>query len=143
MFHHILVICTGNVCRSPLAAAMLRRALPGANVTSAGLAAPAGREADATVCALAQAEGLDLAEHRARQATPQMLRDAELILVMSEGQRHEVGRLEPSALGKTLLIGHWMDGEREIPDPFRRDESVHRDVKARLARAVEEWQSRL
>ncbi len=143
MFRHILVVCTGNVCRSPLAAALLQRALPERHVSSAGLAAPVGREADATVRELASADGLDLTGHRARQLTPEMLRDAELVLVMSEGQRREVGRLDPGALGKTMLVGHWSEGEKDVPDPFRRSEAVHRDVQARLVRAVAEWQKRL
>lgn len=58
MFQRILVVCTGNICRSPVAEAMLRDALPGLEVHSAGLGALAGHGVEPTAAALARADGL-------------------------------------------------------------------------------------
>lgn len=143
MFRHILVVCTGNLCRSPLAAAMLRRALPGRRIESSGLAAPVGSAADPIVREQAQADGLSLEEHRARQVSEEMLRAADLVLVMSEAQRRALGRLDPACLGKTMLLGHWRDDPREIPDPHRHSRECYRQVFEAITRAVHDWQARL
>ena len=145
MFEHILVVCIGNVCRSPVAAAMLRQRLPGRHVESAGLGALVGQGVEPTARALAEADGLEVAGHRARQLVAGMLGAADLVLVMSEGQRRAVGDLVPAALGKTLLLGRWLnDGQgREIPDPYRRDNEVFKAVHEMLHEACESWAKRL
>lgn len=124
MFNRILVVCAGNICRSPVAEAMLRQALPGRQLSSAGLGALVGHGVEPTARALAEADGLDVANHQARQLTAEMLGDADLVLVMSPGQRRAVGELAPQALGKTMLLGKWLPDEPEIPDPYRDRKSV-------------------
>ncbi|PRY66010.1 low molecular weight protein-tyrosine-phosphatase [Halomonas ventosae] len=145
MFHHILVVCTGNICRSPVAAAMLARALPALRVESAGLGALVGYGVEPTARALAEADGLDVADHQGRQLTAEMLQAADLILVMSEGQRHAVADLAPEALGKTMLLGRWLDGGkgREIPDPYRKSPQAFEHVHQLLHQAVVRWATRL
>ncbi|PRY66015.1 low molecular weight protein-tyrosine-phosphatase [Halomonas ventosae] len=145
MFHHILVVCTGNICRSPVAAAMLARALPALRVESAGLGALVGYGVEPTARALAEADGLDVAGHQARQLTAEMVRQADLVLVMSDGQRQAVADLVPEALGKTLLLGRWL-GERQgrqIPDPYRKSPAVFEEVHRLLREACSAWSSRL
>ncbi|MFY0990184.1 low molecular weight protein-tyrosine-phosphatase [Halomonas sp. C05BenzN] len=145
MFQHILVVCVGNVCRSPVAAAMLRERLPGRRVESAGLGALVGQGVEPTARALAEADGLEVAGHRARQLDAGMLEAADLVLVMSEGQRRAAADLAPAVLGKTLLLGRWLnDGQgREIPDPYRRDAEVFRAVHGLLREAADSWAKRL
>ncbi|RTR00153.1 low molecular weight protein-tyrosine-phosphatase [Halomonas nitroreducens] len=143
MFERILVVCTGNVCRSPVAEALLRQAYPDRRIESAGLAAPQGREADPAVVTLAEAEGLTLEGHQARQLTVEMLRAADLVLVMTENQRWEVSHLDAASLGKTMLLGRWLEGHQEIPDPHRRSPEVYRQVHQLLVKAVASWQGKL
>ncbi|MCK2182985.1 low molecular weight protein-tyrosine-phosphatase [Halomonas getboli] len=149
MFQHLLVICTGNICRSPVAAAMLRAALPDRDIASAGLGALVGQGVEPTARELAEADGLDVGAHRARQVTPAMLSRAELILVMSEGQRRAVGELAPAALGKTLLLGRWLDGGSlegqgmEIPDPYRQSRDAFEQTHRLLKAATAAWADRL
>ena len=143
MFQRLLVVCTGNICRSPVAAAMLRRALPAKQVSSAGLGALVGQGVEPTARALAEVDGLDVADHAARQLTAAMLTEADLILVMSEGQRRAVADLAPQALGKTLLLGKWLDGGREIPDPYRKSREAFEHVHGLLRDATGEWARRL
>ena len=105
MFERILVVCTGNICRSPVAEAFLRQQLPKCQVSSAGLGALEGKPVASFARQLAEADGLDVAHHQARQLSDTMIQKADLILVMTEGQRRAVGQQAPQALGKTLLLG--------------------------------------
>lgn len=145
MFQQLLVVCVGNICRSPVAEAMLRRALPGKRIESAGLAALVGQGVEPTARELAEADGLDLAGHRARQVSVEMIQRADLILVMSDGQRRAIGDLSPEAMGKALLLGKWLDAGRgrEIPDPYRQGRQAFERVHRLLGEATDQWAARL
>ncbi|MCL7939464.1 low molecular weight phosphotyrosine protein phosphatase [Halomonas sp. ATCH28] len=145
MFQRILIVCTGNICRSPVAEAMLRRHLPEREIASAGLGALEGRGVAPQARALAEAEGLDVSDHQARQLTPDMLVAHDLVLVMSEGQRRAVGELAPEALGKTLLLGRWLDNGkgRDISDPYRKSDEVFAHVHKLLKESTDAWAKRL
>lgn len=121
MFDRILMVCVGNVCRSPMAEALCRHRfaerVPGLVVESAGLAALVGQEADPTAQELLRERGLDLSGHRARQLTPQLVRDFPLVLVMEGWQVREVERLERSARGRVFRLGR--AGDFDVPDPYR------------------------
>ena len=143
MFDHILVLCTGNICRSPVAEALLRAALPGKLVSSAGLGALVGHKADATAAELASQAGLNLSEHRARQVTGDMLRQADLILVMSQSQRAQVRAIEPTVAGKTMLLSHWLPGKPDIPDPYKKSKEAFEHVHHMLQNSAHAWLAKL
>src|SRR5690606_41737560 len=105
MFDKILVVCHGNICRSPLAEAMLKALLPHCKVESAGLHALVGHPADASTQEVATPAGLVLQDHKGRQLNSEMLNDADLILVLSQSQRTAIGENLPSAMGKTMWLG--------------------------------------
>ena len=140
------MICTGNICRSPAAEYLLRRRLEespkwSGRITSAGLSALVGQPADETVCRLMRAHGIDLSAHRARQLTQELLRQADLVLVMEDYQKQAVVEMDPTARGKTFQLGHWNNAE--IPDPYRCDDEVHRQVIERIVAASQPWLERL
>lgn len=145
MFERILVVCTGNICRSPVAEAFLKQRLPKCQVSSAGLGALVGEPVSEFARQLAQADGLDVATHQARQLTGAMIQQADLILVMTEGQRRAVGQQAPQALGKTLLLGRWLEGGkgRDIPDPYRKTWPVFEHVHELLKDASLAWAEKL
>jgi protein-tyrosine phosphatase len=145
MFQRILVVCTGNICRSPVAAALLRQRLPSRQIDSAGLGALVGQPAAPQARALAEADGLDVADHQAQQLTPELINAHDLILVMSDGQRRAVGEVAPEAFGKTLLLGRWLDGGKgqEIPDPYRKSDEVFAHVHRLLKDATDGWVGKL
>ncbi|MCE8052161.1 low molecular weight phosphotyrosine protein phosphatase [Halomonas daqingensis] len=145
MIRSILVVCRGNVCRSPVTAAMLQRRLPHCRVASAGLAALAGRGVAPEALHLAEADGIDVREHRARQLDDQQLAEADLVLVMSEGQRREVTERWPQAMGKVMRLGHWLaQGQGlDIPDPYGRSPAVFERVHRLLGDASDTWIPRL
>lgn len=99
-----------------MAEALVRQMLPAARVSSAGLGALVGRPAEPFAQELLRERGIDIAAHRARQLTAELVRDSELILVMESWQVREVERVSGAARGRTFRLGHW--GDFEIPDPF-------------------------
>ncbi|WP_313953924.1 low molecular weight protein-tyrosine-phosphatase [Accumulibacter sp.] len=144
MFKRILTVCTGNICRSPAAEFLLRQGIDarrGVEARSAGIGALVNFPADETTCAMMQARGLDLAEHRASQLTPELLRWAELVLVMEPHHRDAVLAMDHTARGKTFLLGHWT--KTEIPDPFRRGDKAHAEALRLIEEAVEPWLEKL
>ncbi len=124
----VLVVCSGNMCRSPMAAAQLRRTLqemkvPGIGVRSAGTIAQAGRPASPEAVEVAEAHGLDITHHRTTPLTPDLLRRADIVLVM-EKERHvdAVRALDPGAIGKTFVLSEFADDGPEkgetVQDPI-------------------------
>jgi protein-tyrosine phosphatase len=122
VFSRILVVCIGNICRSPMAEAALSARLRGrslhVNVESAGIAALVGRPADPIAQELMSERGLDISAHRARQLTPELISAFELVLVMDAEQQRAVESMSPSARGRVHRLGRW--GDFDVPDPYRR-----------------------
>ena len=103
----VLVVCTGNICRSPAAAALLERSL-GADgsvrVTSAGTHAVVGSPVAAPMQDLLSSMVVPTAEHRGTQITARMIRDSSLVVVMTREQRSAVVSMEPSAVRRTFTL---------------------------------------
>ncbi|WP_243295671.1 low molecular weight protein-tyrosine-phosphatase [Geothrix mesophila] len=146
----ILVLCEGNHCRSPLAEALLRKALgPAVEVRSAGLGALVAQPAHEETRRLAAGLGLDLEAHRGHQVSPELIRDSDLVLVMDRAQKEAGEALTPHARGRVFLLGHWLspDGEgtasQEIADPIRGGPDAHRLACEHIQGAIQSWLPRL
>ena len=104
----VLVVCTGNLCRSPLAAALLARDLDRAGIVatieSAGLAAPMGRPPDRKLRRVAAELEVDVSEHLSTPITPEHLRWAELILAMTGEQTAQVRSLDPQTERRSATL---------------------------------------
>lgn len=138
MFNKILVVCVGNICRSPTAERLLKRYQPELTVHSAGLGALVGKPADANAVSVAQANDLSLDGHSARQLTAEMCREYDLILTMERRHIHSLCDIAPEMRGKVMLFGHW-DGESEIPDPYRKSREAFEAVYSLLDRSARKW----
>lgn len=140
MFKSILVVCIGNICRSPTGEALLTSKLQGRDiqVSSAGLGALVGKPVDATATQVMAAAGYQLPEHQARQLTPEMLRAADLVLVMEQKHLQAVHSMAPEARGKTFLFGKWSDN-REVPDPYRQQLPAFEHVFRILDESASAW----
>ncbi len=145
MFNRILTVCTGNICRSPAAEFLLRQRIEkiGRRVEtrSAGTGALVNHPAEDATCAMMSARGVDLSTHRATQLTRERLRWAELVLVMEKHHRDAVLAMDPTARGKTFLLGHWTN--TEIPDPYRRDDAAHAEALQLIEDALDPWVGKL
>ena len=146
MFNRILVVCTGNICRSPMAEFLLRQRLDqvadlNVEVRSVGTGALVDHPAEETTSAMMQIKGLDLATHRARQLTTEFSYWAELILVMEKHHRDAVMEMDPTARGKTFLLGHWID--QEVPDPYRHGSEAHARSMKIIEAALDPWVKKL
>jgi len=144
MIRHILVVCVGNICRSPMAEAVLRDALKGRKevvVESAGLGALVGEPASGFSVELMQERGLDISGHRAQQLTAELITRSDLILVMESGHRRAVDENEPTARGKLYRLGEWQD--LEIPDPYRQPREAFEETLKLIDKGVADWVERL
>ena len=142
MFNSILVVCVGNICRSPVGERLLRRALPELEVTSAGINALVGKPADKTASEVAAAHDLSLHGHVARQFTAGIGAGHDLILVMEQGHKREIARIAPQLAGRVMLFDKWT-GETGIADPYLRSAEFHEKTFAALSEAAEAWARRL
>jgi protein-tyrosine phosphatase len=140
MFNNVLVVCVGNICRSPMAEAMLLHRVPGSGVmiSSAGTHAMLSSTMDPLAQAVLQVNGVPAHKHRSRQVDVQMLHQADLILLMEHQQMQSVLNLAPEVRGKTFLIGKWQQ-ELEIADPYRRPKLAFEQTYEQLSRCVDDW----
>lgn len=142
MIRSVLVVCVGNICRSPLGERILAAALPDVLVQSAGLGAVVGAGADANAKTVAAEIGIDLGDHIARQLTSEIGASHDLILVMEPSHRDEIMARFPQLSGRTMLLDHWTGG-RAIPDPFRKPLEMHRVVRDQISQGAAGWTARL
>ncbi len=142
-FSSLLVVCTGNVCRSPMAEALFRDRFPGGDfvVESAGLGAREGSPAPDAAINVMRERGLEIGEHRSRQLDEPLARQYELLLVMEAGQREWIEAEWPPLRGRAWRLGHWLG--TDIPDPWRRPEAAFRESRDLIEEAVESWVERL
>ena len=144
MFKHILIICVGNICRSPMAEALLSSrlaALPDMNIASAGIAAKVDASAELMAQELMQARGFDISSHRARQATPAILSAADLILTMETRHQKQIEYNLPSLCGKVHRLGKWSGFD--IIDPYKRPKTVFTQALALIEQGIDDWQRKL
>ncbi len=134
----MLFLCTGNICRSPMAAAIARRlieerGLAGIEVSSAGTAAWDGAPASEGAYLIALERGLDVSAHRARQLTTDLVAAADLVLGMSA---HHVERaIALGGEGKSHLLGTYAGAApaaAQVEDPFGGDLDEYRRTFAQL-----------
>ncbi|MDU7378820.1 MAG: low molecular weight protein-tyrosine-phosphatase Wzb [Enterobacteriaceae bacterium] len=138
MFNKILVVCVGNICRSPTAERLLKKYQPALTVESAGLGALVGKSADAEAARVAAKNDLSLEGHCAQQVSGKMCRDFDLILVMEKRHIAALCEIAPEMRGKVMLFGHW-DDEREIPDPYRKSRDAFEAVYTLLDQSARQW----
>ncbi|WP_423395831.1 low molecular weight protein-tyrosine-phosphatase [Burkholderia sp. LMG 21824] len=141
----LLVVCEGNLCRSPIAAALLAARLPHATVRSAGLAARVGHPADPLARDVARELGLDLDAHVAGPVTVDLCRQADLILVMDRAQQRDLESRHLFARGRVFRLGEHAlapGGTRagfDVPDPYRGTRDTFVRCASLIAAAVEGW----
>jgi len=138
----ILVVCVGNLCRSPTGHFMLADLLPNTRVSSAGLMARTNKPACSVASEVAADNGLDLSTHSTTRLTPELVMKNDLVLAMESVQIRDIHAMVPYAQGKVLLFGKW-GGETEIPDPYKRSRSIYDAVFAQLQSHAHQWAEKM
>ena len=129
----VLFVCSGNTCRSPMAAALLNRKAADAGLPvaaqSAGLAAFSGDAASENAVEALREVEIDLSAHRSRPVTPYLLEESDLVVCMSEGHRRALLPYVPAEKLRVPPGG--------VPDPFGGDLSVYRACRDALSAYVD------
>lgn len=141
MIRRVLVVCIGNICRSPMAEGLIRQAVPEVRISSAGISALVGRGADPIAVQIMAGVGVDISAHRARMLTDAIARDADLILVMDELQKQHLATQYPYTRGKVFRLGE--AASEDIPDPYRQDPEVFHSAFSLIENGVNEWVKRI
>ena len=142
----ILVVCVGNICRSPVGEAILNKLLDSdngeINVSSAGLGALVGHKIDSTMSSAAKHRDLNFDKHRAQQINKDIIDTSDLILVMEAGHRIAIMKKFPEASGRIMLFSKWVGG-MDIKDPYRLERDYHLAICNEIFDAADAWSTKL
>lgn len=138
----LLVICSGNLCRSPMAEGWARhylrqRGRP-AEVRSASALGFRGLPAESNAIAVMREVEVDISQHRAQPLTSELLLWADYVLVMEISHAQKVREILPESENKTLLLGSFI-GQLEIGDPMGSWKGRYRKTRDELVQAVERF----
>lgn len=142
---NILFVCTGNSCRSPMAAGLLRKMVKEKGkeglfqISSAGIAGLPGTGATKEAVEVMAEIEVDISRHRSSRLTDEMLKKADLILIMEEAHRDVILLRMPEAAKKVFLLDGYDNPKpgREIPDPIGKRGTEYRYVRKLISESVE------
>lgn len=147
----ILLVCTGNTCRSAMGEALLRQEIARRGladritVSSAGTQAYPGDLASPGAMIVMAERDIDLTPHRARPLTAELVRQAALVLTMTKRQREAVLRMVPESADKAWLLREYAgQGDADILDPFGGGPEIYRacadDLSATIPGVIQRLQ---
>lgn len=140
----ITVVCTGNVCRSPMAERLLRHALEAQpppfsaiQVVSAGVSAFPGDPASRNAVEALRKVKLDLSDHRSRPLGIHLAEVSDLILTMTSSHRDIIEARFPELEAPVFRFREWVEGgSHEVPDPFGGPLDIYLETRDSLAEAI-------
>lgn len=140
----ILFVCTGNICRSPMAAALLRRRLEEDQkrrdwrVLSAGTWACEGRAASGHAVAEMADRGIDIRTHRSHSVSDQLMEEADLVLVMTRNHAEALAVAFPDHADKVHMVSELVGETHDISDPYGGTPLEYAAVAQELEQLIDE-----
>ena len=134
---NVLVVCIGNICRSPMAEYFLKQQYPQLQIESAGISGLIGHAADEKASLCMQRFEIDMSAHIAKKLNAELIKKADLVLVMSQNQQKHIEQTWPFAKGKTFRLGHWQS--KNIADPYQRDQTFFDDTCQLIQDCIADW----
>lgn len=140
MFSRILLVCIGNICRSPTAEYLLRHSLADSDiqVESAGLGALVDKPADPIAQEVMAEQGIDMSQHRARQVSREILSGVDLVLAMEDRHLDALHSMAPEIRGRAFLLGKWQNN-LAVPDPYRQQRPAFEHAYKLIDQSIEAW----
>ncbi|HFC92114.1 MAG TPA: protein tyrosine phosphatase [Leucothrix mucor] len=142
MFKNIMIVCIGNICRSPIGEVLLKAYKPELNVFSSGLGALVGKPADPKSVELMRQKNINLDDHRAQQINSVLVSSSDLILTMEKRHVSAIQAQFPESRGKVYLIGKW-ENDQEIPDPYKKGDEAFVLASSLIESGLQAWQKKL
>jgi protein-tyrosine-phosphatase len=144
----VLFVCTGNTCRSPMTEVLFRNMVEKAQkgheilALSAGIAVGCDAPASEQAIEVMKHQGIDLAKHRTRALTPELVRAADLILTMTNSHKRAVLAMTPEAEGKVHTVRQFAEGlDGDIADPYGAPVEIYQacadEINSQLVKAWE------
>ena len=140
MISSILTVCTGNICRSPLAEYRFKELLKDKDIliSSAGVNALVDQPADESAQLIAEENGFDLKSHKGQALTESIIQENEIIFVMENDHKRLICDLYPFSTGKVFLLGKWLE-DPEIIDPYKRSLEMFRATYEMIDQSCRQW----
>ncbi|GAC1374201.1 MAG: low molecular weight protein-tyrosine-phosphatase [Aquirhabdus sp.] len=136
-FQNILVVCIGNICRSPMAEALLKQTYPDKNISSAGIEGLVGYPADPLAIECMSEVGIDISAHVARRLDSATLVQADLVFVMTAQQVKIIEERWGFTKGKVFRLCHWRN--KNISDPYQKEKPAFVLARDLVQEGVDDW----
>ncbi len=146
--YHILFVCSGNACRSPMAEGLLKKKLypdflKKVKIESAGTLGLVGSPATPMAIQVAQEKGVDISSHQSKALTKELVASADLIIVMANHHKEFIRNNFPDFIDKVYLLTEFGSEDNEeiqefssIPDPIGENLSFYRKVIEQIDREL-------
>lgn len=140
----LLLVCSGNTCRSPMAEALCRHYLPEVEVLSAGVGAMPDLPASIGAQEAMERRGLNLDHHRSRALSSYLLADSDLVLCMALSHKQLIQRALPELAEKVFTLAEYVgEPEADIADPFGGDAQVYEECACQIEELVKKLAAKL
>ena len=136
---NILVVCVGNICRSPMAEYLLKQQSSTVHIESAGISGLIGHPADKKAQLCMQRLDIDMSAHIAKKLNAELLKKADIVLVMSNNQQKHIEQTWPFVKGKVFRLGHSQN--KNVPDPYQHDQAFFDDTCQLIQQCVVDWKT--